>query len=281
MPGIFISYRREDSSAYAGRLYDHLVDRFGQERVFMDVDSMEPGVDFIEVLQNTVSSCDVLIAVIGKQWLVANNENGRRLDQPEDLVRVEILTALSRNVRVIPALVGGAHMPSSHELPEALASLARRNAVEISDVSFVPTLSRLIESLDTMFPECSTTPAIRSHLGAGSAQQTQPPAHAPLDQPVAISVMESPLEGIPKWRKWLLLYRPYSLGGIVCRLIFFTNVIFDLVAAGSFPQGAYKEAGSWGAMGFFTLLAYCFSAWAQWCDERGSLATVARRIPNS
>jgi hypothetical protein len=86
MPGIFISYRREDSSAYAGRLYDHLVDRFGKNCVFMDVDSIEPGVDFIEVLRDTVGSCDVLIAVIGKHWLMAADAEGRRLDRAEDLV---------------------------------------------------------------------------------------------------------------------------------------------------------------------------------------------------
>ena len=107
MPGIFISYRREDSCAYAGRLYDHLIEQFGKDRVFMDVDSIEPGVDFVEVLQNTVSSCDVLIAVIGQHWLTAADTEGRRLDHPEDFVRVEISTALSRNVRVIPALVAG------------------------------------------------------------------------------------------------------------------------------------------------------------------------------
>src|SRR5215469_12426095 len=157
MSGIFISYRREDSCAYAGRLYDHLVDRFGKDRVFMDVDSIGPGDDFIEVLQNTVSSCDVLIAVISKRWLIATDPNGRRLDHPEDFVRVEISTALSRNVRVIPALVAGAQMPANHELPEALAPLARRNAVEIPDTSFIPTLNRLIESLEKILPEDLTT----------------------------------------------------------------------------------------------------------------------------
>ncbi|HEY2472868.1 MAG TPA: toll/interleukin-1 receptor domain-containing protein [Terracidiphilus sp.] len=269
MPGIFISYRREDSSAYAGRLYDHLVDRFGKDLVFMDVDSIEPGVDFIEVLQNTVGSCDVLIAVIGKHWLMATDEDGRRLDHPEDLVRIEVATALSRNVRVIPALVAGATMPASHELPEALVSLARRNAIEISDTSFVPCLTRLIESLEKILPEDLTTPAIKPHLGTGSAPQTRVPNHAPLSQPAAPPQMVSPMEKIPRWRKWLLLYRPYSFGGIVCRLLFFTTLILDLTATfQTFPQGAYKDGGSWGALGFMILMAFCFSGGAQWSDER-------------
>src|SRR5581483_5670635 len=169
MPGIFISYRREDSSAYAGRLYDHLVNHFGKDNVFMDIDSIEPGMDFLEVVQNTVSSCDVLIAVIGTKWLVATDADGRRLDHPEDLVRLEIATALNRNVRVIPLLVAGAHMPAIRELPEPLVPLARRNAVDIFDAAFLPSLNRLIEALEKVLPA-----GLReSHIGTS----VTPPSH--------------------------------------------------------------------------------------------------------
>src|SRR5215469_12415541 len=95
MPRIFISYRREDSSPYAGRIYDQLVQRFGDERVFMDIDSMEPGVDFVDTLQKTVASCNIFLAVIGKQWLAVQEEQGgRRLMNPNDFVSLEISAVL-------------------------------------------------------------------------------------------------------------------------------------------------------------------------------------------
>src|SRR5947209_7151608 len=121
MAGVFISYRHEDSIAYAGRLYDRLQAHFGDEQVFMDIDTLQPGEDFVEAIQNTVASCDALIAVIGKSWLTAQDEKGqRRLDSPDDFVHIEIAAALERGIRVIPALVGGAQMPQSSDLPDAL-----------------------------------------------------------------------------------------------------------------------------------------------------------------
>ena len=117
MPKIFISYRRDDSAGHAGRLCDHLVGHFGQQNVFMDVEAIKPGLDFVEVVQEAVGSCDALIAVIGREWLGASDGSGRRrLENPEDLVRLEIATALARNIRVIPVLVRGAREPLAAEL---------------------------------------------------------------------------------------------------------------------------------------------------------------------
>src|SRR5437773_2664408 len=100
MLSIFISYRHEDSIAYAGRLYDRLIAHFGAEQVFMDIDTIEPGADFVEVIERTVGSCDVLLVIIGKRWLSATDEGGQpRLDSPEDFVRLEIATALERKIR--------------------------------------------------------------------------------------------------------------------------------------------------------------------------------------
>src|SRR5690348_2734818 len=128
MPGIFICYRREDASPYAGRIYDHLSARFGAQRVFMDIDTIRPGDDFVQVISEKVAACDALIAVIGKRWLTSADSRGRRrLEDPNDYVRIEIASALSRNVRVIPALVDGAQMPPAGELPPDLAPLSRRN----------------------------------------------------------------------------------------------------------------------------------------------------------
>ena len=131
---VFISYRREDSSGQAGRLYDALSKQLGPENVFMDVDTIDIGVEFKEAIESAVGSCDVLFAMIGPRWLTVVDSSGeRRLEREDDFVRLEIETALMRNIRVVPALVGGAIMPEPEELPESLAPLARRNALEMAD----------------------------------------------------------------------------------------------------------------------------------------------------
>jgi hypothetical protein len=138
LPGrIFISYRRLETAWPAGRLYDVLVEHFPAEQVFKDVDSIEPGEDFVERITAAVGSCDVLLALIGPNWLTITDEEGRRrLDNPGDYVRVEIETALTRKIRVIPILVDDARMPRVNELPPTLAPLVRRNAVEINPLTF-------------------------------------------------------------------------------------------------------------------------------------------------
>ena len=146
---IFISYRRADSAGYAGRIYDRLTAHFGEDAVFMDVDTIEAGVDFVEVLQNAVQSCDVLVALIGRRWLDGKDANGkRRLDNPEDFVRIEIAAALERDIRVIPVLVDGVSMPYSTQLPENIKSLARRNALQVDHHSFNADARRLISQLE-------------------------------------------------------------------------------------------------------------------------------------
>src|SRR5262245_40887774 len=105
MPNIFISYRREDSSGYAGRLHEQLSAAFGANHIFMDIQDIKPGVDFEDALNRAVGACDILIVLMGKQWLTITDATGRRrIDNPQDFVRLEIATALKRNVRVIPAL---------------------------------------------------------------------------------------------------------------------------------------------------------------------------------
>lgn len=148
---IFISYRRSDSEAYAGRLSDHLTNHFGQDNVFMDISGIELGVDFVEKIEEAVSSCDVLLAVIGPTWTTVTDVDGNlRLSNPNDFVRLEVLTALNRNIRVIPLLVQGARMPSEKELPKELAPLARRNGMEIEHSSFTPDVNSLIAKLEKM-----------------------------------------------------------------------------------------------------------------------------------
>ena len=117
MPGVFLNYRREDSSGYAGRLFDILSAQFGKENVYMDLDSIEGGDDFSHVIEAKINLADVLVAVIGKHWLtISGNSGGRRLDNADDFVRREIAMALERGIRVIPALVGGANLPGADAL---------------------------------------------------------------------------------------------------------------------------------------------------------------------
>ena len=158
MARIFLSYRRDDSGGWAGRLYDRLSQHFGQDHVFMDINTIEPGWDFVEVIEQAVGSCDALVALIGRQWLTITDASGqRRLDNPEDYVRLEIATALARNVRVIPALVEGAPMLRSSDLPDALKMLARRNALEISDTRFHYDTDKLITALDNVLKDAEHT----------------------------------------------------------------------------------------------------------------------------
>jgi TIR domain len=113
---IFISYRRDESAYPAGWLYDRLADHCDGGQVFKDVDSIKLGDDFVEVITRAVGSCDVLLALIGEQWLAITDAQGRRrLDDPNDFVRLEIEAALARNVRIIPILVDGARMPTTED----------------------------------------------------------------------------------------------------------------------------------------------------------------------
>jgi TIR domain len=147
--GIFVSYRRQETSHLAGRLYDRLADRFGDGQVFIDVDTIEPGVDFAEEISRAVATCKVLLAVIGPSWLTAGDEQGhRRLDDPDDIVRLEIEAALARDVRVIPILVEGAAIPGRQDLPESLAGLTRRNALFIRHESFRSDVGRLVTAIE-------------------------------------------------------------------------------------------------------------------------------------
>src|SRR5688572_28515840 len=118
---IFISYRRDDTAGFAGRLYDRLSARFGANRIFIDIDTIGPGVDFVRKIEESVKSSGALLALIGKNWLTAASLSGeRRLDDPKDFVRLEIATALEEDLLVIPLLVQGAQIPSAVELPERL-----------------------------------------------------------------------------------------------------------------------------------------------------------------
>ena len=169
---IFISYRREETAYPAGWLFDRLAEHFGDAQVFKDVDSIELGDDLVEMITRAVGSCDVLLALIGDQWLTATDEGGRhRLDDPDDFVRLEIEAALTRNVRVIPILVDGARMPRAAELPASLAELARRQALELSPARFNFDTSRLLRVLDRTLADVRTAQEDAAAISMSSAIQ--------------------------------------------------------------------------------------------------------------
>jgi predicted ATPase len=146
---VFLSYRRGDAAGHAGRLADHLLDRFGQGSVFMDVESIEAGADFTAEIERAISGSAAVLVVIGPGWLAARTSHGgRRLDDPADFVRREIEVALASEVRVIPVLVGGASMPPESDLPAPIAPLARRNAVELQDRRWREDVQALVDVLE-------------------------------------------------------------------------------------------------------------------------------------
>jgi hypothetical protein len=161
-PMIFVSYRREDSAGWVGRLAADLSERFGADNVFQDLQSIGPGVDFLDAIEERLRQTDCVLAVIGPTWLTvpARGGGGRRIDEPDDFVRLEIALALRSQLRVIPVLVGGAAMPLAGQLPEDLRALARRNAAELSDRRWSYDFDQLASAI-----AARATPAARAGSG--------------------------------------------------------------------------------------------------------------------
>lgn len=176
MDGIFISYRRDDSAGYAGRLYDRLATHFGPQRVFMDVEGIEPGADFVNAIEEAVSSCQVLIVLIGDEWTHGTDAAGRRrLDDPNDFIRLETSAALKRNIRVVPVLVDGAVMPHAEELPDEIKALTRRQAIELSHKQWEASSGELIRTLERILSKVSA----ETPVAVAPANQTVDNGSAP------------------------------------------------------------------------------------------------------
>ena len=173
MRAIFVSYRRNDAEGEAGRLFDDLVREFGKQSVFMDVSTIQAGRDFRKVIDESVATCGVLLAVIGVNWVDAKDDAGhRRLDDPADFVRLETASALKRDIPVIPVLVRGARMPAASQLPDDLKDLAYRNAVEITHARWNSDVSLLIDTLRQLITEPTTTepPATKKVVDGGDGK---------------------------------------------------------------------------------------------------------------
>ncbi len=190
-PQVFISYRREETAGHAGRLYDAMSARFGEPHVFVDVD-LDPGVDFVQRIKEAIGACHVLLVVMGPRWAALSDTDGRpRIADPEDFVRLEVETALRRaDLTVIPVLVAGAQMPDPDDLPENLRPLARRNALELSDMRWRYDVGRLNATLDELLAGTTAAHAI-PEAGAPGPQPDAPQA-APHRPTVAQSAARLP-----------------------------------------------------------------------------------------
>ncbi|MBM7800510.1 hypothetical protein JOE57_003431 [Microlunatus panaciterrae] len=165
--GIFINYRRKDTAAYAGRLYDSLLQQFDQERIFLDIDTIGAGASFIVAIEQAVRSCGVLLALIGPQWLTATDLEGQRLlENPHDLVRIQLEAARRYGTSVFPILVDEATFPSRAQLPKDLAWLSSTQAFYLRNSTFRDDVDRLIHILKNILVRGrqSTPPYARSSI---------------------------------------------------------------------------------------------------------------------
>jgi len=164
---VFLSYRREDSAAHAGRLADELRRRLGRSDVFLDVAEIRPGSDFADAIETALKESDAVLVVIGPRWLSAAAGDGRpRLDDPRDYVRREVAAALDGSLPVVPVLVGGARLPRADELPEDLVALARRQAIVLDDDTWLRDVQALLDLLEGR-REAPTRRRLALLVGAG------------------------------------------------------------------------------------------------------------------
>jgi len=187
---IFVSYRRNDSEGEAGRLYDDLVEMFGDRSVFMDVVGISVGRDFRKAIDEHIATCGALLAIIGPTWVDAKDESGRRrLDDPGDFVRMETASALKRDVPVIPVLVRGVKMPRADQLPDDLKELAYRNCVEVTHARWKSDIKILAKALRNILGDPTDIVAGRgAALGRGLEQSAiwrpgAPPSGQPTTTP--------------------------------------------------------------------------------------------------
>jgi TIR domain len=198
---VFISYRREDSAAYAGRIQDRLAREFDRDLLFIDVDGIPLGANFSNILREEIAKCGVLLAVIGRDWLDVRDEAGtRRLDHPTDFVRIEIATALQREIPVIPILLDGTSVPKADQLPEDLKELALRHGLNVRHPSFHADLDKLIWELKRQVGASRQAPiGAENQVNGAEADLTRAPGFGnatelPLRGQVTKEQAEAPLQ---------------------------------------------------------------------------------------
>jgi uncharacterized protein YqgC (DUF456 family) len=222
---IFISYRRADSATACGRIYDRLAARFGKEAVFKDVDSIPLGANFKSYIDGVMAQCAVELVVIGPKWQeIASEQGQRRLDDPSDVVRLEIEAALKRGLLVVPVLVQNAMMPAPERLPPSLQELAYRNGMPVrDDPDFEGDIRRLIAALERFMPAPAATyapvPAANPVYAANAPMMAYPQGYAVAAMPSAPPL--PPVTGHPVLR-W---------GGICAAIAAVAIVLYGIVYA--------------------------------------------------
>jgi hypothetical protein len=246
---IFMCYRQRDNAGYAGRISDHLGRHFGPGAVFRDVETMPYGDDFVAVVQETVAGCRAFLVIIGPHWLVTG-DGDRRLDDPRDFVRLEIESALAKNIRVIPVLIDGARMPAAHELPPGIASIATRHAVEITDGRFEYDITRLIKAIELTRPP--TPPAGRptTEEGPGSPRAG---GETPRPPPKRVA--------IPLGRSYLSVMLCLPLGALA---VSESNKCSTALASGDYTsaQAASEAATKWNRLAFWAAAPWWIILWS-------------------
>jgi TIR domain-containing protein len=173
MPRLFLSYRREDTGGYAGRLGDGLSARFGRSQIFRDIDAIPPGVNFVKGTDDAIAACDYVLLLIGDNWLSAATKAGdRRLEDPDDFVRREIEAAIKGDVPIIPILVEGARMPTAAELPPTIASVTYFNALELADTRWDYDFNKLVGAVSRK-PSGRAVPQLRQRLSSWKRRPLQ------------------------------------------------------------------------------------------------------------
>jgi TIR domain len=228
-PKVFISYRREETAGHAGRLYDAMAAQFEDHNVFMDVD-LAPGVDFVDRITKAVGACHVLLVVMGPRWATLVDEEGNvRIAEQDDFVRLEVETALRRSdVTVIPVLVAGARMPDPDHLPQGLRPLARRNALELSDMRWRYDVQRLIGSLrELLAGTTGVHEAVREPAPAGPAPRSRTALQLVLE-----GVLVAVIAGVVgRWLQFLIQSAPTTKEGRILNVIVWRGEIWALVGA--------------------------------------------------
>jgi hypothetical protein len=252
---IFISYRRDDTAYAAGWLFDRLVDEFGPEQVFKDMDSIALGDDFVDAITAAVSSTDVLLALIGDKWLGMVDEHGeRRLDDPDDFVRLEIEAALERDVRVIPILVEGARMPRSEELPQSVAALARRQALELTSSRFSSDTRTLLSVLEKTLLGAARThdaaPTARSAKTDATDEEKTPPRREAQDAGRTPSAPPQPVDEPtsrprpkPALRQRLATVRRRPHMAVAAAVVAAGGIALGAVLLNNTPESPSREPG--------------------------------------
>jgi WD domain, G-beta repeat/TIR domain len=246
MPQISISYRRADSEAMTGRIFDRLIGHYGKEAIFRDIDNIPAGIDFRQHINEMLHRTNVLLAIVGPEWLGATRDGLERINEESDPVRVEVETALRRRLRIIPILIGQTRMPSSNQLPPSLKDFAFLNAVRIdTGRDFDHHIEHLIKSIDDILGQTKSPPSRETSIAgfgersaAKTDNKTEKPSPAkveaerkrdtgsrPAAATAAPSVAAAPRQ--PMWqgmtipapsRDWRYLLWPKSRSGRMLRL---------------------------------------------------------------